>query len=81
MKPQRWLNQTASMNASLETGATHDSPPTSNSKSANSKSSKRSRIARACDFCRRKKSKCYGAPGQPCSSCISYGVTCEFTDG
>ncbi|KAI8139346.1 fungal-specific transcription factor domain-containing protein [Fennellomyces sp. T-0311] len=49
--------------------------------SSKSNQSKRSRTARACDFCRRKKAKCLAVPGEPCSSCISYGVTCEFTDG
>ncbi|KAI7882626.1 hypothetical protein K492DRAFT_176123 [Lichtheimia hyalospora FSU 10163] len=43
-------------------------------------SSKRIRISRACDFCRRKKVKCHFTPGTPCSNCVSYGVACEFTD-
>ncbi|KAI8370961.1 fungal-specific transcription factor domain-containing protein [Blakeslea trispora] len=42
---------------------------------------KRSRITRACDYCRKKKVKCYFTPGQPCSNCSSYGITCEFTEG
>ncbi|ORZ06882.1 fungal-specific transcription factor domain-domain-containing protein [Absidia repens] len=42
---------------------------------------KKRRVTRACDFCRRKKVKCYFSPGKSCSNCISYGITCEFNDG
>ncbi|KAL0075554.1 hypothetical protein J3Q64DRAFT_1774815 [Phycomyces blakesleeanus] len=42
---------------------------------------KRLRITRACDFCRRKKVKCYSSPGGQCSNCLTYGVSCEFNDG
>ncbi|CAO0799435.1 unnamed protein product [Mucor circinelloides] len=42
---------------------------------------KRYRITRACDYCRKKKVKCYFTPGQACSNCVSYGITCEFNDG
>ncbi|ORX60723.1 hypothetical protein DM01DRAFT_1332845 [Hesseltinella vesiculosa] len=47
--------------------------------SANEK--KRLRITRACDFCRRKKVKCYFTPGEACTNCTSYGVACEFNHG
>ncbi|KAI9244705.1 fungal-specific transcription factor domain-containing protein [Phascolomyces articulosus] len=67
------------MNVPFESKTSHQSSTSGSNKKDNK--SKRSRTARACDFCRRKKSKCYGAPGEPCSSCISYGVACEFTDG
>lgn len=33
------------------------------------------------DYCRKKKVKCYFTPGQACSNCVSYGITCEFNDG
>ncbi|KAI8059619.1 fungal-specific transcription factor domain-containing protein [Gongronella butleri] len=42
---------------------------------------KRLRITRACDFCRRKKVKCYFTPGEACTNCVSYGVSCEFNHG
>ncbi|KAI8979718.1 fungal-specific transcription factor domain-containing protein [Mycotypha africana] len=42
---------------------------------------KRVRITRACDYCRKKKVKCYFEPGQPCSNCVALGINCEFNDG
>jgi len=39
--------------------------------------SKRRRIARACDMCRKKKIKCDGK--QPCGHCQSYKIDCAFT--
>ncbi|KAI7904471.1 fungal-specific transcription factor domain-containing protein [Cokeromyces recurvatus] len=42
---------------------------------------KRYRITRACDYCRRKKVKCHFTPGQACTNCVSYGITCQFNDG
>ncbi|CAO3579607.1 unnamed protein product [Absidia cylindrospora] len=49
--------------------------------SETAKEKKRLRISRACDFCRRKKVKCYFTPGKPCTNCVSFGTTCEFNDG
>ncbi|ORY82079.1 fungal-specific transcription factor domain-domain-containing protein [Protomyces lactucae-debilis] len=40
--------------------------------------SKRRRIAKACDSCRRKKIKCSGE--NPCSNCSTYSTPCHFTD-
>ncbi|KAI9255517.1 fungal-specific transcription factor domain-containing protein [Sporodiniella umbellata] len=41
---------------------------------------KRSRITRACDYCRKKKVKCHFTPGKPCNNCIANGAICEFND-
>ncbi|KAI8076755.1 fungal-specific transcription factor domain-containing protein [Halteromyces radiatus] len=49
--------------------------------SEEAKDKKRLRITRACDFCRKKKVKCYFTPGKACTNCVSYGITCEFNDG
>ncbi|KAJ3157420.1 hypothetical protein HDU86_003312 [Geranomyces michiganensis] len=38
---------------------------------------KRSRSTRACDTCRRKRTKCTG--GQPCEGCMSFGLPCLYT--
>lgn len=42
---------------------------------------KRSKVTRACDGCRRKKSRCDGTPGQdgPCTNCQKAGVACQFS--
>ncbi|KAJ7180692.1 fungal-specific transcription factor domain-containing protein [Mycena filopes] len=44
--------------------------------------SKRRRIQRACDTCRRKKVRCDGAqmPGNRCSNCITYGLQCSYVE-
>lgn len=45
------------------------------------KSSKRVRVSRACDFCRRKKVKCDAeGPGSICSNCKTYNSECHFND-
>ncbi|KAI9730861.1 MAG: hypothetical protein M1834_005579 [Cirrosporium novae-zelandiae] len=36
----------------------------------------RQRVSRACDICKRKKSRCSGT--YPCVSCVDSGLTCEF---
>ncbi|TPX71219.1 hypothetical protein SpCBS45565_g01252 [Spizellomyces sp. 'palustris'] len=38
---------------------------------------KRTRSTRACDTCRRKRTKCSG--GQPCEGCIAFGLVCAYT--
>ncbi|KAI8920859.1 fungal-specific transcription factor domain-containing protein [Powellomyces hirtus] len=38
---------------------------------------KRSRSTRACDTCRRKRTKCTG--GQPCEGCMAFGLPCMYT--
>lgn len=38
---------------------------------------KRTRSTRACDTCRRKRTKCTG--GQPCEGCIAFGLSCAYT--
>ncbi|KAI9014911.1 fungal-specific transcription factor domain-containing protein [Gaertneriomyces semiglobifer] len=38
---------------------------------------KRTRSTRACDTCRRKRTKCTG--NQPCEGCISFGLACTYT--
>ncbi|KDQ57263.1 hypothetical protein JAAARDRAFT_35890 [Jaapia argillacea MUCL 33604] len=42
--------------------------------------SSRRRSTRACDHCRRTKSKCerFGSPKQPCRGCTSLGLTCTY---
>ncbi|KAJ6515140.1 fungal-specific transcription factor domain-containing protein [Mycena vitilis] len=44
--------------------------------------SKKRRIARACDICRRKKIRCDGAqmPGNRCSNCIAYTFECSYVE-
>jgi hypothetical protein len=44
-----------------------------------SRSSKKGRIQRACDFCRKAKAGCSGAI--PCSRCKNAGVECVYGDG
>ncbi|KAI8356184.1 fungal-specific transcription factor domain-containing protein [Blakeslea trispora] len=44
----------------------------------NSNDSKRTRITRACDTCRRKKIKCDVNTRQPCSTCTQYNWECTF---
>ncbi|KAJ3020735.1 hypothetical protein HKX48_000265 [Thoreauomyces humboldtii] len=38
---------------------------------------KRSRSTRACDTCRRKRTKCTG--GQPCEGCFAFSLACTYT--
>ncbi|KAL1923404.1 uncharacterized protein VTP21DRAFT_8384 [Calcarisporiella thermophila] len=40
---------------------------------------KRSRITRACDACRRRKIRCNAAGNEKCSNCHLYGLDCTFT--
>ncbi|KAJ7833497.1 fungal-specific transcription factor domain-containing protein [Mycena leptocephala] len=44
--------------------------------------SKKRRIQRACDICRRKKIRCDGAqmPGNRCSNCIAYSFECSYVE-
>ncbi|KAF5363184.1 hypothetical protein D9758_008334 [Tetrapyrgos nigripes] len=44
--------------------------------------SKRRRIQRACDICRRKKIRCDGVqmPGNRCSNCIAYSLECTYVE-
>ncbi|KAF5381669.1 hypothetical protein D9615_005628 [Tricholomella constricta] len=44
--------------------------------------SKRRRIQRACDVCRRKKIRCDGVqePGNQCTNCIDYGLACTYIE-
>ncbi|KAF8066999.1 fungal-specific transcription factor domain-containing protein [Lyophyllum atratum] len=44
--------------------------------------SKRRRIQRACDVCRRKKIRCDGVqmPGNNCTNCMDYGLTCTYVE-
>ncbi|KAF8972347.1 fungal-specific transcription factor domain-containing protein [Flammula alnicola] len=43
---------------------------------------KKRRMQRACDICRRKKSRCDGAqmPGNRCSNCIAYSSDCTYIE-
>ncbi|KAI7878527.1 hypothetical protein K492DRAFT_238527 [Lichtheimia hyalospora FSU 10163] len=43
------------------------------------RASKRIRITRACDMCRKKKIKCHATPGTPCSRCVDTNTPCEFS--
>ncbi|KAJ7253504.1 fungal-specific transcription factor domain-containing protein [Mycena rebaudengoi] len=45
-------------------------------------SSKKRRIQRACDICRRKKIRCDGAqmPGNRCTNCVAYGFDCSYVE-
>lgn len=50
--------------------------------SSNVHSSKKRKIQRACDICRRKKVRCDGGqmPGNRCSNCISYNLDCTYVE-
>ncbi|KAG1303764.1 hypothetical protein G6F64_009792 [Rhizopus arrhizus] len=41
---------------------------------------KRSRVSRACDICRRKKTKCDADDTKQCKTCLQYGWECTFND-
>ncbi|KIO34335.1 hypothetical protein M407DRAFT_16868 [Tulasnella calospora MUT 4182] len=45
--------------------------------------SKRRKVLRACDVCRRKKIRCdaHSQPGTRCSHCITYKLECTFVEG
>ncbi|KAG8954208.1 hypothetical protein FRC04_000429 [Tulasnella sp. 424] len=45
--------------------------------------SKRRKVLRACDVCRRKKIKCdaHSQPGTRCSHCVTYKLECTFVEG
>ncbi|KIO34336.1 hypothetical protein M407DRAFT_127560, partial [Tulasnella calospora MUT 4182] len=45
--------------------------------------SKRRKVLRACDVCRRKKIRCdaHSKPGTRCSHCITYKLDCTFNEG
>ncbi|KAA1476286.1 hypothetical protein DENSPDRAFT_806972 [Dentipellis sp. KUC8613] len=47
-----------------------------------SQSTKKRRVQRACDACRRKKIRCEGnqTPGSRCSTCIEYDVECTYLE-
>ncbi|KIK66923.1 hypothetical protein GYMLUDRAFT_239127 [Collybiopsis luxurians FD-317 M1] len=47
-----------------------------------SQNSKKRRIQRACDVCRRKKIRCDGVqmPGNQCSNCIAYNFECTYVE-
>ncbi|KAI8881402.1 hypothetical protein K501DRAFT_334749 [Backusella circina FSU 941] len=40
---------------------------------------KRTRVTKACDFCRRRKVRCSFQPGKICYNCEAYKIPCEFT--
>ncbi|KAI0052329.1 hypothetical protein FA95DRAFT_1601990 [Auriscalpium vulgare] len=46
------------------------------------RSSKKRRVQRACDVCRRKKIRCDGSqmPGNRCSNCIAYNYDCSYVE-
>ncbi|KAK9459093.1 fungal-specific transcription factor domain-containing protein [Lipomyces oligophaga] len=53
-------------------------PDSDNQEHAENPSSKRRRIARACDWCRKKKIKCDGKL-PACANCLNYKTECIFT--
>ncbi|KAG1224297.1 hypothetical protein G6F35_004110 [Rhizopus arrhizus] len=58
----------------------HRSEDTLSEPDSNTSDRKRSRITRACDYCRRKKVKCHFTPGRACDNCIANDMVCEFND-
>ncbi|KAJ3874729.1 fungal-specific transcription factor domain-containing protein [Lentinula edodes] len=58
----------------------HDSDPSEDGDAPESLSASRKRSSRACDQCRKTKSKCERVAGEgvPCKSCVLAGTTCTF---
>ncbi|KAJ7163137.1 fungal-specific transcription factor domain-containing protein [Mycena filopes] len=58
----------------------HPAESTPNSSSKLPVQSKQRRQERACDFCRRRRSRCDGLnmPERPCSNCLAFGSSCTF---
>ncbi|APA15974.1 hypothetical protein sscle_16g107440 [Sclerotinia sclerotiorum 1980 UF-70] len=54
-----------------------ESQPVPTAKRRKRDESERIRVSRACDRCKRKKTRCSG--NQPCNLCTSAGLICEFT--